>query len=167
MNFSIRPSLKFLRLDSEAWSCIVNDSDRAWLPFCYSPKSLQRVTAPARSDSLRDWLDWKTGQFTDRWKNKNYLRNTDNFKANLRNTDHFKVITPDERLRDSPVPCQCRAWGRRRCRTWSPKRVSLVGRAMARKARRAPANRLERAGTVYWVCEKSGVFVKKETFLWK
>jgi hypothetical protein len=35
---------------------------------------------------------------------------------------------------------------------------------MARKARRAPANRLERAGTVYWVCEKSGVFVKKVTF---
>ena len=33
------------------------------------------------------------------------------FKANLRNTgtDHFKVFTLDERLRDSAVPCKCRA----------------------------------------------------------
>ncbi len=40
---------------------------------------------------------------------KTILRNTDKFKANLRNTDHSEVITPNERLCNSPVPCQCSA----------------------------------------------------------
>ena len=138
------------------------------VPDCHfatvqSPCS-ESLPLPEVTHSGTGWTEKQDDSQSDE-KNKNCLRNRDNFKANLRNTDHFKVITPDERLRDSPVPCQCRAWCRRRCRTWSPKRVSLVGRAMARKARRAPANRLERAGTVYWVCEKSGVFVKKVTFL--
>ena len=47
------------------------------------------------------------------------------------------------------------------CRIRSPIRVSLVGRIMAREARRAPANSLERAGTVFCVSEKSGSSFEK------
>ena len=76
MNFSIRPSLHFRRFDSEAWSTIVTNSDRAWLPFCHSRKSRhgQWVTAPAGSDSFRTgWTEKQDDSQIDE-KNKNYLR---------------------------------------------------------------------------------------------
>ena len=53
------------------------------------------------------------------------------------------------------------------CRIRSPKRVSLVGRAMAREARRAPANSLEGAGTVLCVFERSGGFFEKSDIFFK
>ena len=45
-----------------------------------------------------------------------------------------------------PVPMPCRSKLRRRI--WSPKHVANIGRPLASKARRAPAKRLEGAGTV-------------------
>ena len=53
------------------------------------------------------------------------------------------------------------------CRIQSPNRESLVGRQMAREARRAPTNSLERAGIVFCVFEKSGGSFEKTDILLK
>ena len=127
------------------------------------------VTAPAGGDSFRTgWTEKQDDSQIDE-TNKNYLRNTDNFKANLRNTDHFKVFTLDERLRDSPVPCQCRA-GVSSCAGYGLRNVwqTSAGQWPARPAesRRRDWNELDGAGTVE-MFEKIPVLFEKNTAIFE
>ena len=141
MNFSIRPSLHFRRFDSEAWSTIVTNSDRAWLPFCNSRKSRhgQWVTAPAGSDS-----SGRAGL-----KNRTIHRSTKKIKTICETQIILRLICETQIILKyllSMNGCairRSRANAVQECRIRSPKRVSDIGRSMAREARRMPAKRLE------------------------